>query len=142
MGQLGNFAPSPSVLQAGSFAKPLIGGTLAAVQASVAYTDTTAKALFTLPKGAVPVFICVDVTTAFNAGDTNVLDIGVAGTGNNWKNDLAVGSAGQTVTGWAASILGVQLTIDTALTATYVPAGTAADAGAAKIIVLYYLAKI
>lgn len=123
----------------GNTAKPLAGGTPMISKASIAYTDTTAKNLFTLPKGAVLDMIQVNVKTAFNAGDSNVLDIGYLGTANAIKNDLAVGSAGQTVTGWDDDELDVALGAATTYTATYTGAGTAADAGLLWITFLWHM---
>lgn len=120
-------------------AKPLAGGTPMISKASVAYTDTTAKNLFVLPKGAVIDMIQVNVVTAFDAGDSNVLDIGYTGTANAIKNDLAVGSAGQTITGWDDDELDVALAAATQYTATYVPAGTAPTAGLLWITFLWHM---
>lgn len=106
-------------------------GAVFAITGTVAYTDTTAKTLFVLPAKTLVVAVHVDVTTAFNDSGTDVLDVGKVGTGNHFRNDLDVSSAGQTLTGWSnlgdvgASAVGV--------TATYAGQNANASAGAARV---------
>jgi hypothetical protein len=99
---------------------------------TVAYTDTAAKNLFQIPANADIVGITVNVTTAFDDTGTDLLDIGKTGTGNFFKNDLDVSSAGQTVTGWSnfGDVGASAITV----TATYIPQTPNAAAGAATII--------
>lgn len=139
--------PSPSSGYAtddDGFAPPLFGGSLAVKVASVAYTDTSAKDLFTLPTGAVIVQWVVNVETAFNDTGTDLLDLGVSGTADQYASNLDVSSAGQIVTGFVA---GQALQFDTPLTApvvvqaTYTGANTDPDAGLAQVACVYYLSK-
>lgn len=134
---IGNFAGSTLGRKENSV-KPLAGGTPMFSHGYIDKDDTTAKTLFTLPHGAVIVNFIVNVEVAFNAGDTNVMDIGKGATGNAIKNDLAVGSTGQTVTGWTVTELNTPLEEETAYTATYVPGGTAATTGKAHITAIWY----
>lgn len=99
---------------------------------TVAHTDTTAKTLFDLPADAVIVDIVLNVTTAFNDGTTDNLDVGHSTT-NGFYGTQAVGTAGQRLTGWTN--LGPVGT-DRTVTATYSGGGTA-TAGQATVTVLY-----
>lgn len=119
------------------FAPPTAGGAVACKYASVAYTDTTAKTLFTLPAGAVIVGWLVNVSTAFNSSGTDLLDIGNSGTANAYANDLNVASAGQINTGFVVSALFTELTEEVTVTATFVQSVADATTGAATIAVLY-----
>ncbi len=103
---------------------------------TVAYTDTAAKTLFTLPANADIVGITVDVITAFDDSGTDVLDIGTSGSANRYKNDLSVATTGQTATGW--SNLGDVGSSGVIITATY--AGQTGDAtnGQASVTFLWY----
>lgn len=107
---------------------------------TIAYTDTTAKNLFILPAGAKVVDFKLDVVTAFNAGTTNVLDIGTTADDDLFVNDAAVGTAVHAtctlVAANLASIINIG-TSDVQVTATYVPSGTAATAGSATVTVIY-----
>lgn len=132
-------SPDTFVTDSDTFAPPTYGGAVAVKFATVEYTDTTAKNLFTLPEGAVIVDWSVNVSTAFNDGASNQLDIGITGTADYFANNLNVGSVGQIRTGFVPSrIATTPLTEDTLVTATYTP-GTSAGAGVATVIVFYIL---
>lgn len=107
---------------------------LYAQRATLAHTDVAAKDLFTLPAGAIIIDFVVNVTTAFNAGDSNMIDIGDGTTANRFVNDKAGGSAGISL---AASADEAALAAATVVKGIYVPGGAAATAGAATITVLY-----
>lgn len=121
------------------FAPPSYGGALAVKYASVAYTNTSAKSLFTLPKGAVIIAWITNVGTAFNSSGTDLLDIGDTATGARFANDIDVSSTGQKLTGYVVSELNVPLTEDTTITATYAQSVADASAGAAVVACLYML---
>jgi len=104
-------------------------------RATVSYTDTSAKTLFTIPAGADIIGIIVDVTTAFNDSGTDLLDIGTSSDGDYFKNDLDVSSVGQTMTGW--SHLGDVGSSDITVTATYTGQNGDASAGQATVIFLW-----
>lgn len=127
------------IVDADGFAPPPGGGTLAVKHNTVDYTDTSAKTLFTLPKGAVPVAMIINVRTAFNDSGTDLLDVGNPSSGSAYRNDLDVSSAGQTVTGFAQAILFTPLTEDTPVTATFAGQNANASAGLADVAFVYYL---
>ena len=133
--------PGPSRGDADGFGRPKIGGTLATKHANVTFEDTTAKALFTIPEGAVIVQWIANVSEAFNDGTAAVLDVGDGTIADRFAADLNVASVGQVVTGFAADeLFAARLTEDVAVEAVYT--GTADDAteGAATVAVIYYLA--
>lgn len=104
---------------------------------TLAYTDTTAKDLFTLPSGSQIVDIDIDVTTAFNGSTTDVVDVGKSGAANQFVNDADVSSTGrkggtQQLANWAD--IG---TSDVTVQGIYVDASGDATAGAAQITVRY-----
>jgi hypothetical protein len=61
---------------------------------TVLFTDTTAKPLFTLPIGAVPLFASVHVKTAFNGSGTNLLSIGKAGSAAYYASGVSLAATG------------------------------------------------
>ena len=99
--------------------------------------DGTTVTLGVLPPRAAVIRGGVVVSTAFNAGTTNVLDIGTSGDGDGLATDLALGTIGIIVadelatTNDAYSTSAVTVTCDVDLT------GTAATAGAGVVWVEY-----
>ncbi|HML22095.1 MAG TPA: hypothetical protein PKD09_10615 [Aggregatilinea sp.] len=116
-----------------------LGGAVNARFGTLDYTDTTAKRLFRLPKGAEIVGWMVNIPTAFDASTGNVLDLGDGTTANRFANDLALGTAGQVVTGFDPAEMATPLAADTDVYATYVPTGDAATEGAAQVICLFVM---
>ena len=89
-----------------------------------------------LPPGAIilKALSGVQVNTAFNAGTTNTLDIGITGTPNTYANALATGALGfvplnQNVSEYIAAPTEIFVTLNTA--------GTAATAGRAAAILAF-----
>jgi len=77
----------------------------------------------------------VNVSTVFNAGTGNVLDIGTAADDDLFGTDIALGTAGLIPLDEAVSeYVG---TSDTEITATVVLTGTAATTGVGQIIIAY-----
>lgn len=134
----GNFN-GQTVKAADGFTPPAYHGTVAVKYATVAYTDTTAKPLFVLPKGAILVGWLVNVSTAFNGSTTDVLDIGTSATGDAYAADLSVASAGQLASGFVVGALFTALTDDVTVTATYADGAGDATMGAATICAFYIL---
>jgi hypothetical protein len=137
----GNFSGT-EILDTESFAPPTYGGAVAKKYATLAYTDTSAKNLFSLPKGALIVGWDFIIGTAFNAVTTNTIKIGDATTLTRFANAVAAGVAGifdQTKTGFVSAQLFAALTDDVQVTATYVETGDGQSAGAAVIAVEYIL---
>jgi len=114
------------------------GNVLMASRNTMAYTDTSAKTLFTIPANADIVDIVVDVTTGFNGGGTDLLDIGTSASATAYKDDLDVSSTGQTVTGWSG--LGDVGASDVIVKAIYADQNTDSSAGAATITFLWTIA--
>ena len=82
----------------------------------------------------------VYVTTAFNAGTTNVLDIGTTADDDVYATDLALGTRAFVAIDEAATAAGVNtwlVTADTTILATVALAGTAATAGSAEVVIAY-----
>ena len=105
-----------------------------AQRATLAYTDTTAKDLFTLPAGAVIIAFAVNVTEAFDdSGSSDLLDIGDGTTADRFVADQDVGAAGLSLVPSADE---AALSAATVVQGIYTP-GTGATAGAATITALY-----
>jgi len=109
---------------------------LYAQRAMLTYTDTTAKNLFTLPAGAQIVDFKIHVKTAFDAGSSNVVDLGDGTTANRFVNDAALGTPGLTLVAPADDAV---LSAATVIRGVYVPGGTPATAGVGTITVDYIL---
>lgn len=108
---------------------------------TISYTDDgTEVTVGWLPAGAVilKAMSGVQVSTAFNAGTSNVLDIG-ADEGNDdpdeWGTDLALGTAD--FVALDESIGTYLCTAETQVTATPALSGTAATAGSAEVFICY-----
>lgn len=104
---------------------------------TVSYTDNgTAVTVGVLPAGATILkpSTGVSVSTAFNAGTTNTLNIGTTADDNLYATLIALGT-----TTFVALDEAVSNTVaaDTEVTATVVLTGTAATAGEAEVIVTY-----
>jgi hypothetical protein len=104
---------------------------------SLAYTDSAAVVVGTIPAGALILKPAsgVHVTTAFNAGTTNVIDVGTTADDDLFGTDLAAGTA--TFVPLDEAIGGFVVASDTTITATYAQTGTAASAGAAEVVIAY-----
>lgn len=99
--------------------------------------DTTVT-LGVLPAGAIVDNAYVIVSTAFDSGTSDVLDIGTSGDGDGFATDLGLQTAGKIAADELATSddLGPYAS-DTTLQATLVAAGTAATAGAGEIVVTF-----
>jgi hypothetical protein len=122
------------------FAVPNYGGTLAVRFNTITFGNTTAKNLFTLPKGAIPIAWITNVTTAFDDTGTDAVDIGTPSSGARFANDIDVSSVGQKNSGYVPSELFVPLAGDTQITGTYSGQNANATAGVAVVGVIYMLA--
>lgn len=100
--------------------------------------DGTTVTVGTIPAGSLIVkpISGVAVTTVFNAGTTNVLDIGPSTDASTdlWATDLALGAVGFAPLDEAITNL---VTVDTIVQAAVDLTGTAATAGAAEIVIAY-----
>jgi hypothetical protein len=116
-----------------------IGGVLSAVTNTIAYTDSAAVTIGTVPAGAQIVSINIDVTTAFNAATTNTVTVGKSGSAAAFVASTSIGSAGRAsvaTTGVYSAWADVG-SADVPVTATYSQTGTAASAGAARVTIVY-----
>lgn len=108
--------------------------------ANITFSDNgSVIRLGTIPAGAIVLRGGVAVTTAFNAGTTNVLDIGTLADDDGFATDLALGTIGIIVADEMATTNDAYVTSDTVITCTPALSGTAATAGAARVWVEYIL---
>lgn len=115
-------------------------GVLSAITATIAYTDTGAVTIGTLPAGAQIVDVNIDVTTAFNAATTNTVTVGKTGTAAAFVTATSVGTAGRAsvaTTGVYSAWANVGTSDVDYATVTYSQTGTAASAGAARVTIVY-----
>lgn len=97
-----------------------------------------------VPAGTVILRGGVVVTTAFNAGSTNVLDVGFRASGSgattdddSYATDLALGTRGVIVADEMASTINAYHSLGAEITATVDLTGTAATAGVGRVWVEY-----
>ena len=116
-----------------------IAGVLSAITTTIAYTDSSAVTVGTLPANAQIVDVYVDVTTAFNAATTNTVTVGKSGSAAAFVASTSVGSAGRAsvATTGAYSAWADTGSSEVAVTVTYSQTGTAASAGAARVTIVY-----
>ena len=116
-----------------------IGGVLSAVTTTVAYTDSSAVTIATIPANSQIVDINIDVTTAFDAGTTNTVTVGKTGSAAAFVAATSVGSAGRAsvATTGVYSAWADTGSSDVSATVTFTQTGTAATAGAARVTIVY-----
>ena len=107
-----------------------IGGMLSAVTTTIAYTNSTAVTIATLPANAQIQNVHIDVTTAFNAGTTNTVAY-VASTSVGSTGRASVATTG-VYSAWADTG-----SSEVSATITYSQTGTAATAGALRVTIVY-----
>ncbi|MGB1651688.1 MAG: hypothetical protein ACPHEP_11705 [Acidimicrobiales bacterium] len=121
--------------------KANVGFVLMAQSANVVFgADGTETVVATVPANSQLWQVSVDVTTAFDAGTTNTVDIGDGTTADKYADALDVSSAARLLATSDVSQLGNLVdigTTDVDVTVTYNQTGTAATAGAATVTVLY-----
>lgn len=107
--------------------------------ADVAYSDGNGATitLGTVPAGSYILRGGIAVTTAFDAGTTNTLDIGVTGTATAFASAIALGTAGVIAADDMATTTKSLSSADIAVIATLHLTGTAATAGAGRVWVEY-----
>jgi hypothetical protein len=127
----------------GTTARQLSLQTLHVIRKTVTFADNgVAVVIGVVPAGAqiVNLISGVYVQTAFNAGTTNVLDIGISTDDDVFATDLALGTRAFVAIDEAATATGVNTwltTADVTVTATVALAGTAATAGSAVVQIVY-----
>lgn len=121
--------------------KANVGFVLMAQSGNVVFAaNGTETVVATLPANSQIYQIAVDVTTAFDAGTTNTLDIGDGSTADKYADALAAGAQARVLATSDVSQIGNLIDIGTSdvdVTVTYNQTGTAATAGAATVTVLY-----
>jgi hypothetical protein len=106
---------------------------------TVARTDTTAKNLFLLPAGAIPLDVILTGRTASNAATTATVSVGVTGTATFYVNAADVkGNNGKISTAGALGLGAVPATLQ--VIGTYAETGTASSTGGPwTVTMLYYV---
>ncbi len=121
--------------------KANVGFVLMAQSGNVVFgANGSTTVVATLPANSQIYQIAVDVTTAFNAGTTNTLDVGDGVTADKYADALAAGAQARVLATSDVSQIGNLVDIgvsDVDVTVTYNQTGTAASAGAATVTVLY-----
>ena len=103
--------------------------------------DGSTLTLGTVPAGSVVLRGGVVVTEAFNAGSTNVLDIGTSGDTDGFATDLALGTVGVIVTDEMATTNDAYCASDTVVSITVDLTGTAATTGIGKAWLEYVVLR-
>lgn len=130
---------------AGTQARRLHTQQEAFITAQIAYNTTgvaTGVEIGTLPAGAIITRWIAHITTAFNAGTTNVLEVGMnASTYNDIAPTATVlaGTLGAKSGDPAVSTARGRLAADTPVRAIYTQSGTPASAGSAEVAVFYII---
>lgn len=106
---------------------------------AIAYTDgqTATVTVGTIPAGALVNDVAVTVTTAFNNGTTNTLNIGTVADPDGFATAVALGTVGRIAADELATSNDLYVTADTVITATHASSGTAATAGQAIVVVTF-----
>jgi hypothetical protein len=115
-------------------------GQLSAITTTIAFGNTSAVTIGTIPANSQIVFVNIDVTTAFNAGTTNNVTVGKTGTAAAYVTSTSVGSAGRASvasTGVYSAWADVGNSDVDYATVTFTQTGTAATAGAARVTIIY-----
>lgn len=123
----------------GSTARQLQDQQITYIARDVTFADNAvARQIGILPAGARihRALSGVQVHQAFNAGTTNVIDIGTAADDDFYATDLALGTVAFVANDENVS---QEVTADTVITATVGLAGTAATTGRATVIIAYYI---
>lgn len=127
---------------AGSSARDVKMPVLQVISYDLAYNTTgatTGVKIGTIPQNSVILQWGVTVETLFNAGTTNPIQIGITGTGGEVaaSGSITSGTAGVYQGKPAAAGGWKKQTADTALYVSYIPTGTAATTGVARVSVWY-----
>ena len=119
-------------------ARKLNPGAVHQISTNVTFADNgSAVVIGTVPAGARVLRATAIVTEAFNAGTSNVLDIGTTADPDGFATDIALGTIGNIAADEMATTNDQVASVDTGIIATVALSGTAATAGAADIVVEY-----
>ena len=116
-----------------------IAGVISAVTTTLAYTDSSAVTIATIPANSQIVSINIDTTTAFNAGTTNTVTVGKTGSAAAFVASTSVTSLGRqsVATTGVYSAWADTGSSDISATITYSQTGTAATTGALRVTIAY-----
>jgi len=106
----------------------------------ISHTDTTdTSEEVVIPAKSHIKNIFVNVETAFDAGTTNKLDVGIVGNSDLYIDNAEVGTAGTVALGATAICTEWKNvgTSDVRIAAKYIPSGSAASAGKARVCIVY-----
>jgi hypothetical protein len=103
----------------------------------IIFSETGTLTIGVIPAGAVVINAGVVVTTAFNAGTTNTLDIGTSGDTDGFATALALGTIGRIVADEMATSNDLYSTSEVTLQCVVTLSGTAATAGEGFVYVEY-----
>jgi hypothetical protein len=115
-------------------------GQLSAITTTIAYTDTAAVIIGTIPARSQIVDINIDVTTAFDAAGTDTVTVGKTGSAAAFVTATSVAAAGRAsvaTTGVYSAWANVGTSDVDYATVTFTQTGTAATAGAARVTIVY-----
>jgi hypothetical protein len=101
------------------------------------YLDTGVKTVGVLPAGAIVVSAGVVVSTAWNSGTSDVLDIGTSGDGDGFATDLSLRTIGNIVWDEFATSNDLYSTSEVTITCEAASTGTAASAGVGHVYIGY-----
>jgi len=110
---------------------------IGSISGVVEYTNTTQKYIGTLPANAKVIRALLLVETAFNAGTTNTVDVGIAADDDEYLAAEDVSSAGVVASTLLQPGVVQSTTADTKIYALFAGTGTAATAGKASIVLEY-----
>lgn len=114
-------------------------GQLSAITATFSYTDTTVT-IGTIPANSQIVDINIDVTTAFDAGGTDLVTVGKTGSAAAYVTSTSVATAGRAsvaTTGVYSAWANVGSNDVDYATITYAYTSTAPTAGAGRVTIVY-----
>lgn len=103
----------------------------------ITFSETGTLTIGSIPAGAVVINAGVVVTTAFNAGTTNTLDIGTSADTDGFATALALGTIGRIVADEMATSNDLYSTSEVTLQCVVTLGGTAATAGEGFVYVEY-----
>ena len=103
----------------------------------IIFSETGTLTIGVIPAGAVVLEAGVVVTTAFNAGTTNTLDIGTSADTDGFASAIALGTIGRIVADDMATSNDLYSTSEVTLQCVVTLSGTAATAGEGFVYVRY-----
>jgi hypothetical protein len=101
---------------------------------TILYSNTSATTIVTLPEGAVVWDIQVYINTAFNGSGTDLLDVGITGSGERYEADLDLSTGSKW---YGLDNVADRMTASTNIIFQYADSGADASAGLAFIYVHY-----